>query len=166
MDRQHRPGRPEDVRDRDQPRSRGHGGGDALGIRIRDHDARAGGMERPQQPEVLVGGGDQLVFRAELQPCQHDVAAVGGRGRERHVLGADADEAGDLSSQLLALLEEAHEAGVASAALLDADLLLRGHGVDRPARERADAAGLEVGEPLENRELRACFFEGHASILT
>ena len=99
---------------------------------------------------------------AELETGEDDVAAVRRRRRQRDVLGADADERGDVRPQLLAHLEEAREPREAAATLADAGLLLRAHRVDRPARERADAPGLEVGVALEHGELRACLLEGHA----
>ena len=81
---------------------------------------------------------------------------------ERHLVGRDADERGDLRAQLLARLEQPHELRDSAATLVEAALLRRAHRLDRPARERPDASGLQVRVALEHRELRASFLEGHA----
>ena len=158
----HGAGRPEDVRDRDQARARGDRRCDVLRIRLHDHDPRTRGVQRAEQPEVLVGRRDQLVFGAEPETCKHDVAAVRRRRRQRDVLGAHPHERRKLGPQLLAHLEETHEPRVAPTPFADADLVLLAHRVDRRASERADAPRLEVGVALEHRELRACLLVRHA----
>ncbi len=51
---------------------------------------------------------------------------------------------------------------VAATPLLQPTTLVVLHRLDRRARERPDAPGLQVREALEHRELRACLLEGHA----
>ncbi len=69
----HLPRRPEDVGEREQPRARRDGGDDPLGIGLDDDDLRARRVQRPDQPEVLVGRRDDLVAprrgRARRERC-------------------------------------------------------------------------------------------------
>ena len=48
--------------------------------------------ERAEQAEVLVGRRHDLVVRAEPEPAEHDVAAVGRARRERDLQRLGADE--------------------------------------------------------------------------
>ena len=156
---QDRARRPEDVRDGDEPRAGRHCRDDPLRIRLDDDDPRSGRVERADEPEVLVRRRDDLVLGPELETCEHDVAAVGGRCRQRHRVGRDTDERRDLGAEGLALLDEARELRDRAAPLVQAVLLGRTHRLDRPASERPDAAGLQVGVALEHRELSARFLE-------
>ena len=127
-----------------------------------DDDARAGGVQRPEQPEVLVRRRDDLVAGAELQAGEDDVAAIRRRRSERDVLAVDADELGDVCPQRLTHLQEMREPSEASTTLPNTRLLLRAHRLDRSACEGPDAPGLEVGVALEHGKLRACLLGGHA----
>ncbi len=76
--------------------------------------------------------------------------------------GETPTSAATLGPKLLARLEEPHEPRVAAASLARAPhVFLAVHRVDRPACERPDAPGLQVGIAVEHRELGACLLEGH-----
>ena len=116
---------------------------------------------------MLVRRRHDLVARAEVEPGEHDVAAVGRRRRQRDVLDVDADERGDVAAELLAQRQECARTARAlprpsrsprSSSARIASIV--------SARERPDAAGLQVGEPLEHGKLRAGLLEGHGRILT
>ena len=149
------------MRDGDQSRPLGDGVDDPLRIRLDDHDLRTRHVERPEESEVLVGRGDDLVVRLQVESGEHDVAPVGGRSCDRHLVDVDADERGELGAQLLASLEQTRELRDRAAPLLETAPLRSLHRVDRPARERPDAPGLQVGIAVEYRELGASLFEGH-----
>ena len=153
--------RPEDVRDGNQSRPGSDGGDDPLRIRLDDHDGRSRHVQRPEEPEVLVGRGDDLVVGLQAEAGEDDVAPVGGRSRDRHLVDVDPDELGELGAQLLARLEQSHELGEGAAPFLETALLRGLHRVDRPACERPDAPGLQIGIAIEHRELGACLLERH-----
>ena len=107
MHREHGAGRPEDVRDGDEPRPRRDRLDDPLGLWLGDHDPRAGGVQRADEPEVLVRRRDHLVALAQIETRERDVAAVGRRGSQRDLVGRHADERGDLAAELLTRLAAA-----------------------------------------------------------
>ena len=95
--------------ERDEPRPRRDRSDDPLGIGLDDDDACAGRVQRPDEPEVLVGRRDHLVAGREIEPGEHDVAAVGRRRRQRDVRGIAADECRDVGAELLTGGEDPHE---------------------------------------------------------
>ncbi len=64
----------------------------ASGIGVDHDDAGAARVHRPDQAEVLLTSHDDLVVRPEVETCEHDVAAVRRRARQRDVLRLDAHE--------------------------------------------------------------------------
>ena len=74
-------GRPQHLRDRDQPRPRRDRGEDRVRVGLDDDDPRRRGAERAEQPEVLVGRRHDLVVGPEAEAAEHDRAAVGRRVR-------------------------------------------------------------------------------------
>ena len=115
---------------------------------------------------MLAVGRDDLVVRGQAEPRQDDVAAVRGRGRERHVLGRHADEGRELLPHGRPQLERTLEVRRPAAAVLEIGLLLGGHRLDRRAGERPVRARVQVGEPLEDGELRASLLEGHSNLVS
>ena len=103
--RQHGAGRPEDVRDSDEPRPRGDRIDDLLGLGVSHHDARARGVQRADEAEVLVRRRDHLVAFAQVETRERDIAAVGRRGGQRDLVGRHADERCDLAAEHLTRLE-------------------------------------------------------------
>ena len=161
-EREHRTGRPEHLRRRDQPRPGRDGGEDRVGVGRRRRRPRAGRAERPEEPEVLVGRRDDLVAGPELEPAEHDRAALRRRARQRHLVGLGADEGRERAAELVAQLHRLLEVRQAAAALGEIALDPRRQRVgDRP-RERAERPGVEVCDPLEHGEERACLLERHA----
>jgi hypothetical protein len=82
-----------------------HGGENGLGIGVDCDDARAAHVHRPEQPEVLLRRGHDLVLRLQVEASEDDVAAVRGRAGERDLLRLGADEAGQRDAGLLAEVE-------------------------------------------------------------
>ena len=76
-------GRPDHLREREQPRPRRHRSADRLRVGRHDDDSRAGRGQRTEEAEVLVGRRHDLVVRAEPEPAEHDVAALRGARRQR-----------------------------------------------------------------------------------
>ena len=130
-------------------------------LRVDDDDLRSRHVERSEQPEVLVGRRDDLVAFAELEPGEHDVAAVRRRRRQRDSLCAYTDELGDPRTKLLSISEDTLEPRQAAPSFAERPLFFGLHRRERRARERADAPGLQVREPLEHRELGARLLERH-----
>ncbi len=67
-------------------------GGDPLRVGLDDDHRRAGRVQGPEKPEVLVGGRDHLVSGPQVEAREHDVASVGRRRGQRDPLGRNADE--------------------------------------------------------------------------
>lgn len=114
---------------------------------------------------MLVGGGDDLVARAETEPRADDVAPVGRARRERDVIGGHSDEATECLAHLVSQLEETQEVGHPGTALAEIAVELPSHRRDHRAGERAEGAGVEVRDVLEHGKKRTCLAERHARIL-
>ena len=111
---------------------------------------------------MLVRRRDHLVGRAEVEPLEHEVAAVGRRRRQRDLLRLDRDEPGEPGPELGAQVHDPLDVRASRPAVDEVAILLGVHGVEGRSRERAAAPGLEVRQPVEHGELGACLFEGHA----
>ncbi len=140
------------------------GGGPSADRRDADAGTRRG--ERPEQPEVLVVGRDDLVVWLEPEAGDGDVAAVGRRPRERDVLGRRADEARDRRPDAGPRRAGPLPVVRAGAAVLELARALGDHHLDRPARERTERAGVQVGEAFEDGQLGANLVEVHGTIIS
>ncbi len=156
LDGQHRARRPQDVRDGEQARARGDRRRDVLGIRLGDDDRRARHVQRSEQSEVLVRGGDDLVALVELEPREHDVAAVRRGSGQRDALGRHVHELRDCRAENLPQGEDALELRRAPAPFPQPAFLLHAHRLERVAGERADAPRLQVRVALEDGKARTC----------
>ena len=154
------------MRERKQTRPRRHGREDRVGVRLHDDDAGAARMKRAQQAEVLGVRRHDLVLRRKLEPGEDDVAAVGGRARQRDLLDLDADEAGERAAHLEAQREHPLEVRRAEAAVLELGALLALHGVECRPSQRPERAGIEIGLPLEHRKERPRLVEGHPTFVS
>ena len=110
-------GRPDHLREREQPRPGRDGGADRIRLGRDDDDPRAGRRERAEQAEVLVGRRHDLVVRAEPEPAEDDVAAVGRARRQRDLERLGADEVPRCAPHLLPQLHHACEVRPAAAAV-------------------------------------------------
>ncbi len=164
--RQHRPGGPEHAGGCDEPRARADGCGDAVGIGRHDDDLRRGGAERPEQPEVLVGGRHDLVLRTEAEPAQDDPAAVGRRRRQRDRLGPRPDERAERGAEVLPERERLLEVRLTRPPPDEVPLDTRLQRLRNRSRERPEGAGVEVGDRLQHREQRPRLRERHSSTST
>ena len=110
---------------------------------------------------MLVGRRHDLVPRLESEAADHDRAALGRRARERDLDRLHADEACERDTELVTQRERLLEVLAARPAL--------GEVVRNPGRERIrdgdgqrpERARVEVRDPLEHREQRACLCERH-----
>ena len=89
---------------------------------------------------MLVRRRHHLVRGTEVEPGEDDVAAVGGRRRQRDVLDVDVYERGNLAAKLLAEREDPLKLRDASSPVAEPALLLLVHRVDRCTGERANAS--------------------------
>ena len=85
-------GRPDHLRERKKPRSRSDSRSDRVRIGSDDDDPCAGRVQGPEEAEVLVGRGHDLVVRGEPESRQHDVAPVRRAGGECHLEGVGRDD--------------------------------------------------------------------------
>ncbi len=164
-------GHPRDVRQREQARARPDLGEEPLerlrGLeapRRRDPDTRPRRVQRPEQPEVLLVRGHDLVVRAEPEPGEDDVAAVRGRRRQRDVVGGHADQRRQLAAHALAQRPRLRVVAGTCAPLREVDERLRHHRLRGLPRERAVRAGVEIGDALEDRKRRSGFLERHETV--
>jgi hypothetical protein len=170
LDGEHVAGLPGHVREGDQARPRCHLGQDrlqrALGRlcphRGDSHD-RLRSVERAQEAEVLRVRGDDLVLGSQAQPGEDDVAAFRRRRGQRDVLGRHADRCGQPGAHALAKLEHGVDVRLPTAAELEVGELLGRHRLDGRTRERAHRARIQIGDLVEDGELRAGFVEVHSS---
>ena len=105
---------------------------------------------------MLVRRRDDLVPLVEVEPCQHDVAAVRRGGGQRDALGRHAHEPRDGRAEDPAEGEDALEPRRAAAPLSEPAFLLRAHRLARAARERADGTRLQVREALQDGKASTC----------
>ena len=157
------PGHPGDVRDRDQPRAvRDRLENPVLGG---SDDSRARRVERADQAEVLDVGRHDLVVRAELEPGEHDVAAVRRRPRQGDLRRLDAKERRELCPHLVSHAERPREVRLSPTPLCDVDELLGDHRLRCDPRERAVRACVQVRVLLEDGEGCADLLEaGHGLV--
>ncbi len=156
--------RPEHVRRRDQARTRCYRREHRVLVRLDDHDAGAGRVQRTRQAEVLLVGRDHLVFCGETEPREHDGAATRRRLDERDADRLDAQHVGEAATRHLAQLEHALEVLLAAAAFDEIALHLLDDRVGCRARERAVRARVEIRVALEHRKLCACLLERHPTV--
>ena len=156
-------GHPGDVRDRDQPRSVGDRFEDpVLG---RGDDSRTRRVERPDQAEVLDIARHDLVVRSEIEPGEHDVAAVRRRPRQRDLGRLDAEQRRELGPHLVSHAERPREVRLSPTPLRNVDEFLGDHRLSGDARERAVRARVQVRVLLEDREGSADLLEaGHSLV--
>jgi hypothetical protein len=121
-------------------------------------------VEREQETGVLVRRRHDLVVRSEVEPRDDDVAAVGGRPRERDLGRRDSDETCKPLAHALSQSEDAVEVPFAQPSALTVGTELDLHRVDGRSRQRAEGAGVQVRRPLEHREEPARLLEGHSIV--
>src|SRR4051812_16802094 len=104
-----------------------------------------------------------LVLRSEAEAGEDDVAAVGGRARQRDAVGPRSDQRRELLADPRPEREHALEVlpSAASALVVPARALV--HGPNGCARERPERAGVEIREALEHRELGAYLLRRHGA---
>ena len=110
---------------------------------------------------MLLTSHDDLVVRPEIEPGEHDVAAVRRRPRQRDVLRLDTHECGESRAYVGSQLEVAVEIRLPHPALLEVGVQLLLHGLECRPGERAERTGVEVGDALEDREERARLCRRH-----
>jgi hypothetical protein len=115
----------------------------------------APGGERTEQARVLLVAGEHLVAGAELERGEHRVHAVGRRVGEGELLGVAAEQPGDLPAQALADRHELLEVARPAAALVALPIDLRRRRCSGRRRHRSLGPGVQVRDPLEDRELSA-----------
>ena len=154
---------PGDVRDRDQPRPvRDRLENPVLG---RSDDSRARRVEGPDQAEVLAVARHDLVLRSEIEPGEHDVAAVRRRPRQRDLRRLDAEQRRELGPHLVSHAERPREVRLSPTPLRNVDEFLGDHRLSGDARERAVRARVQVRVLLEDREGGADLLEtGHGLV--
>jgi hypothetical protein len=108
-------------------------------------------------------GRHDLVARLQPEPGEHDVAAVGGRIRQRNALRSSADQRGEQSAKRRPRLLHLLDVGLAAPPVLEiSPKLIRDRFLRRP-RERAERARVEVRDVLEYGEQRPSFVERHST---
>jgi hypothetical protein len=162
--RQHATGRPEHLREREQPRPWRHRRHERLRLGVRDDDAGAARVDRPEQAEVLLPRRHDLVLRAEVEPREDDVAPVRRRARQRDEIGRRAHERPERRAGLLAEREHPLEELLPEPAVLELVVELRLHCVRGGPGDRAEGPGVQIREPVEHREERACFGGCHETV--
>ena len=95
---------------------------------------------------MLVGRGDDLVARTELEPGEDDVASVRRARGEGDVEWIGRDERADPRPHLLAQIHRAGEVRHAAATLGDVPVELASHGVEGRCRDRAERPRIQVGD--------------------
>ena len=120
----------------------------------------------PSSPKCSSRRGHDLVFRPQVEAGEDDVAAVGRRAGERDLLRLGADEAGECDAGLLAQAEHPLEVLLAEAAVGEIGVELLLHRSGGRAGERAEGAGVQVGEPLEHREERPALLGRHPILIS
>src|SRR4029453_17313469 len=104
---------------------------------------------------------DDLVALGQPEPGEHDVAGVRRRADERDVLGRRLQHRGERLARTLPKRQHLLEVRLAAAAVLEVAAVPFRNCLHRHARERAVCAGVQVGEALEDRELRPRLLEDH-----
>ena len=131
---------------------------------VSDPQPRRRCQERPEQPEVLDVGRDDLVLLGEPEPGENDVARVRRRGDESDALRRHLEHAGHGHARLLAQGQSLLEVSLPASALLEVPPVPLRHRLDRRPRERPVRAGVQVGIAFEDRKLGPRFFERHAAV--
>ena len=119
---------------------------------VSDPQPRRRCQERPEQPEVLEVGRDDLVLLGEPEPGESDAL-------RRHL-----EHAGHGHARLLAQGQSLLEVSLPASALLEVPPVPLRHRLDRRPRERPVRAGVQVGIAFEDRKLGPRFFERHAAV--
>ena len=112
--------------------------------------AVASGPSTPGCSSSLVSN---LVAGLDVDGIEDGVDAVGGRAGDRHVGGRRAEQRRPRAAQLVDALDLVLEPRLAAATLLDLLAQRRLGRLEGGARHRPVRAGVQVGDPLEDREL-------------
>ena len=112
-----------------------------------------GAPERGKHAGMLFVTGQDLITAAKIEPRQHGVDSVGGRAGQRDVVRVAAEHPGVFLASATGQLPQLVEirATAATAASLQVDPAMGG--LHRRARHRSLRPGVQVGEPVEDREL-------------
>ena len=157
--------RPDHLREREQPRPRRDRGADRIRVGRDDDDpARpdvASAPSRPKCSSVVVtissSGPSPSPPRTMLQPSVVLVVSA-------TCSGSAPTSAAMRCTQLIPQLHHAGEVRATAAAVAVVALELRADRLVRRAGDRAEGAGVEIGELLEHGELRPGLLEGHAIV--
>ena len=157
------------MREGEQPGARGDLGEDQRERLLRwvipdarDADPRARGLEWAEQPGMLDVGCEDVVVGVEGEAAEDDVAAVRGRPGQRKLLRRRVQQRGEPRTKALPGLHQPLPVAGSAAALLEVTPAAELEGRRGRAAERPKGAGIEVGEPLEHRELSASGSELHS----
>ena len=136
----------------------------ASGSGVDDDDPRRRDRERPEQAEMLRRGGHDLGFGAEAEAAEDDVAGVGRARGERNLQRVGADERREPAPHLGAERHRLFEIRQARSVPPSKSRSVRGdERVVDGARHRPERPRVQVGDPVEHRELGPCLLEGHPS---
>lgn len=117
--------------------------------------APASPSQRREQAGVLLVGGEDLVAGPQIESADHGVDPVSGRAGQRDVRRPGADRARVALPGLIAQLHQAVEVLTAAAAAERLEVYPAMDGLDGGRRDGTLGAGVEVGQLVEHRELRA-----------
>ena len=121
------------------------------------------GDEPAEEPRVLRVSRDDLVSRPDAEAGDDDVAAVGGRGREREGIRGRAEKAREHCAKVVPERKELVEEGAARPALLDEPPRPVGDDLAGAPRQRAQRPGVQVGHALADGELVSDRVQVHAT---
>src|SRR5205823_5426521 len=156
-------GRPEDVRDGDQPSAWRHRGEQRLFVCLSNDNTGAARVQRADQAEMLLIGCDDLVLRAELESGEHDLAPARRRIGEGDELRGGSQDCCDPAADSLSHLPDLLDPGRPAAALRKIALEPSPRSVDGRLRQRPVRACVEVREALQDGKLRPRLLERHST---
>ncbi len=107
---------------------------------------------------------DHLVLGGEPEPREDGRATPRGRLDERDPFHVCVKQLGEAAARHVTQLEHALEVLLAAPPVLEIAPCLLDERVDRRARKRPVRARVQVGESLEDGELRTCLFRRHPMV--
>src|SRR5712692_7636494 len=106
---------------------------------------------------------DNLIAWSEVQPGNHDVAAIGRRARQCRLCSAGRDQCSKLLAYTGPQIEHGLEPTVTASSLLLIETKAFVHRGERRPREGAERPCVEIRKALENGEQRTGFVERQAT---